>query len=394
MAKRRGNHEGSICQRPNGRWQAQISIDGDRISKSFTTRGECVRWLRDLSTRKEYGLSASGAKIKLSHYLQQWLDAVKPNLRHKTWDQYRRIVIKQVLPTLGERKLLELRPIDIQNLYTARRKAGLSPRSLQLIHSILHNALGRAVKWGLLGLNPAAAVSRPRVPKREMAVLNATQVCQLLLAAKDHRLSALFRLAVTGGLRLGELLGLKWSDVDWASSTIHVMRQLQRHPDGGIELNQPKTARSIRTVQLGKETLRELMRQHNRRETMVGVDPHSDDLIFVSRKGRPLRSRGVQKAFKGLLEQAGLPEIRFHDLRHTAASLMLSIGMPVYQVARQLGHAQASTTLDVYGHLIPGLHSDAAEKLDQMLTPIAAELQQDADHQAEIQAQVGEKDRN
>lgn len=383
MANKRGNNEGSISKRNSGRWQAQASLDGVRISKSFDTRKECVNWLRDIANRKQHGLTGEYSKLILSEFITHWLDANKPNLKAKTWQQYKRNAELHILPVLGKKRITELRPLDVQTLITATRKKGLSPRMVQMTYSVLHNALNRSVKWGILPANPADAVDRPKVPRKEMRVLSDDQVRAFLLTAQDHRLRVLFRLAITGGFRLGELLGLKWRDVDWSSSVVQVNRQLQRNNQGGMETASPKTPKSVRAVQLGTDSLKELMRHFENQQLAFGEDPKPDTFIFMGRTGNPLRKSGVLKAFKRLLQLSGLPKLRFHDLRHTAASLMLSAGMPVIQVARQLGHSQASTTLDVYGHLIPGLDSGAAEKLDQMLAPIAAELQQRKMQEAE-----------
>ena len=376
MANKRGQNEGSVTKRRSGRWQAQASLDGVRISKSFDTRKECMEWIRELANRQQHGLTGEYSKLSLKDFFTHWLESAKPNLKAKTWEQYKRNAELHILPVLGTKRIAELRPLDIQALNTANRKKGLSPRMVQMAYSILHTALNRSVKWGVLPANPAAAVDRPKVPKKEMRVLTDEQVRALLMTAQDHRLRVMFRLAITGGFRLGELLGLKWRDVDWSSSTIQVQRQLQRNSQGGMETTTPKTPKSVRAVQLGTESLRELMRHFENQRHSFGEDPKPDAFIFLGRTGNPIRKSGVLKAFKSLLKESGLPNLRFHDLRYTAASLMLSAGMPVIQVARQLGHSQASTTLDVYGHLIPGLDSGAAEKLDQMLTPVAAGLQQ------------------
>ena len=174
---------------------------------------------------------------------------------------------------------------------------------------------------------------------------------------------------------MGELLGLKWPNMDWAGSTVRVKRELQYVHGEGLILNQQKTTSSIRTVQLGPQTLRKLMDHRKKQEFETGLVFQPDGLVFLSRRGHPMGQKGLRMDFKRLLKKAGLAEIRFHDLRHTAASLMLSSGMPVIKVARQLGHARASTTLDIYGHLIPGLEAESAAKIDELVTPIATELQ-------------------
>jgi integrase len=371
---RRSNKEGSITERPSGRFQAQISIDYQRFCKTFDTRAEATRWLRGFLTQIDLGLSSSGAKMKLNDYFNEWLEWKRQEVKEKTWQQYSSLISRYILPSLGEKKLMELRPLEIQQLYSSLRNDGISPRKIQLTHSILHGALERALQLGLLHRNPAAVVTRPKVPTKEMQILSLDQAQKFLQVASEHRLYALFRLALLGGLRLGELLGLQWKDVDWASSELHVNRQSQRKTGGGIELSRPKTQRSVRKIQVGNATLKALMQHYTDQQRHFGTDPGWDHHIFVSLEGKPLRASGVQKAFKKLLDQSELPKIRFHDLRHTAASLLLGKGLPVLEVSRRLGHSRASTTLDTYAHLVPGMKSDAVDQLDEALDSITALL--------------------
>lgn len=394
MAKRRYNNEGTVSLRPSGRHQAQLTLDGHRLTKTLDTKREANRWLREMANKKDAGLTASGASLTFSEYLKQWLGWKRSDVKRKTWDQYELIIRKHIVPTLGNRKLLEIRPIDLQRLYSTKRECDVSPRIIQLIHSVLHNSLNRALRLGMISQNPANAVDRPRTPEKEMKIFSEQEGYRFLFEAKGHRLYALFRLAITSGMRLGELLGLKWSDVDWASSSLQISRQLQRSPKGGIELSKPKTAHSVRTVQLGGETLIALMEHFEKNTQQFRDEPASSHLVFVSKQGNALRSRGVQKAFKAILEKAGLSEIRFHDLRHKAASLLLSKGMPVLDLSRQLGHSRASTTLDVYAHLVPGARSDATEKLDQIFSQTAAELQRREADSYKVAARAGENSGN
>jgi integrase len=374
MAKRRTNREGSIVKRPSGRFQAQIQYEGKRLYKTFQTKKECVRWIRNLGDRFDNGLTGSNANQSLSNYLSLWLDWKRAEIKQKTWDQYSSLIARYVAPRLGAVKLLNLKPIHVQNLYSSLRKDEISPRKIQLTHSILHAALGMAQQLGQMGSNPAAAVKRPRVEAKEMKILNKFQAERFLTEAAYHRLYALFRLAILGGLRLGELLGLQWQDIDWASAEISVKRQSQRKHGGGTELHLPKTVKGVRRVPLGKESLKSLMKHFTWQTKHFGKEPLLEQRIFVSLMGQPIRSSGVQKTFKKLLERSGIAPIRFHDLRHTAASLMLMQGMSVLEVSRILGHSRASTTLDIYAHLVPGIKSDAIDQLDQMLKPNAAEL--------------------
>lgn len=377
MAKRRGNQEGAIYERANGHWQAQISIDGRRLSRSFPSKKECLLWIKEITQQKEEGLSFLSANISLAEYLNQWLTSIKPNLRPKTWLQYEGIINNHLSPYLGRVKLIDLKPATLQALYTKKLEEGRGSRTVQLVHAVLHRSLGMAEKQGLIGRNPASKVEKPTIKRKEMAVLSDGEIRQMLFYAQGKQIGAILQLAVTTGMRQGEILGLKWSDVDWASSTIRVQRQLQRISGMGFVFPQPKTQSGVRTVQIGATTLKMLMAHKDAQDSQLGPEGNKQNLVFTSSIGTPKEPRVVHHEFKRILAEAHLPNMRFHDLRHTAASLMLMSGMQLIRIARQLGHSRPSITLDIYGHLIPGLENEAAQRLDELITPtIAAELQQ------------------
>ena len=239
------------------------------------------------------------------------------------------------------------------------------------IHTMMHSALEQAVKAGLANRNVTDAAIAPSVPSKEMKILDESQVSQLLLTARDTRMEALLHLAVSTGMRQMEILGLKWSDLDWIKRTLKVERQLIR--GDGVQFAQPKTRSGRRMLVLGDRTI-EVLRKHydlqNRERRQAGESWSEHGLIFTSANGTPIHFRNLLRDFKGLLNRAGLPEIRFHDLRHTAASLMLNHGIPVIIVSRRLGHAKPSITLDIYGHLVPGMQEEAARMIDELITPV------------------------
>jgi integrase len=274
-------------------------------------------------------------------------------------------------------KLQELQPYQIQQVYTNLKGQGLSQRSVQLVHSILHRALAMAEKQGLIGRNPARAVIPPKVAQKERKILDENQAMQFLRAAQGDRYEALFQLAITTGIRQGELLGLKWGDIDWASSSLRIRRQIQRATRKGFKFSLPKTQAGRRMIQLGPETLRQL-EEHRKRQDLERSrgEWKENDLVFPSLIGNPTDQRALHKFFKRLLRKANLPEIRFHDLRHTAATLMLLNGIPLIVVSRRLGHSKPSVTLDIYGHYLPGMQKEAAALMDALVTPISTKWQQ------------------
>lgn len=377
MAKRRGNHEGSIYQRKNGRWVAQVRIKGERLAKSFGTQKECRAWIKLIQVQIENGLHLDATKLGVGEYLNQWLKDIEGTIKPKTLSQYEGIVRNHLAPKLGMLKLGDLQPYHIQQVYSNLKEKGHSQRNVQLTHSVLHRALVMAERQGLIGRNPVKAITPPKVLQKEMKVLNDNQVRQLLIAAQADRYEALYHLAITTGLRQGELLGLKWGDIDWSANTLQVKRQLQRMKGEGLVFSPPKTKAGLRLVQLGSGGMR-LMAEHRKRQDIERqrLDWQENEMVFPSMVGTPTGQRNLHKFFKRMLKKAGLPDIRFHDLRYTAATLMLMNGIPLIVVSRRLGHSKPSVTLDIYGHYLPGMQDKAASLMDELVTPINTKWQQ------------------
>jgi len=210
-----------------------------------------------------------------------------------------------------------------------------------------------------------------------MAILNESQISQMLVTVKGHRWEALYHLAIVSGMRQSELLGLKWIDLDWVRKYVKVERQLQRPSGNGVEFISPKTRFGKRSIALGENTM-EVLHTHYERQQIERLDAGKNwveyGLIFTTSSGTPIHQRNLQRDFKAILKHAGLPPIRFHDLRHSAASLLLNHDVPVIVVSRRLGHARTSITMDVYGHLIPSMQAEAAELIDELVTPIEVKL--------------------
>ncbi len=370
MAKRRGNKEGSIYQRKDGRWCAQVSLGGRRLTHYAKTQRECRDWLKEIQAQIDSGLTIHGARATLAEYLKQWLESVKPPLHPKTWNQYSQVVHQHIIPDLGHIKLKDLQPNQIQSFYTAKLEGGTGERTISLIHDVLHRALAQALKWGLMTRNPSDAVDKPKLRRKEMNILKADEVRELLKAAEGTRLEALYHLAVTTGLRQGELLALRWSDLDWGAGRLQVQRQVQRIPRQGLVFNEPKSAAGRRVVALGSAML-EKLREHRERQEQerlfAGERWQEHDLIFPTAIGTPKGAGDLRAEFKRLLQKAGLPDVRFHDLRHTAATLMLQHGVHPKVAQERLGHSSIRLTLDTYSHVLPSLQEDAAEKLDTLL---------------------------
>jgi integrase len=259
--------------------------------------------------------------------------------------------------------LSKLTAQQLQALYSALERDGVSPRTRAQTHAVLHVALRDAVKAGRLPVNPADAVDRPKVPKKEIRPLDAEQTKALLKHAEGDRLHALYVLAVTTGLRQGELLGLRWEDIDLGSGRLAVRRTL-REDAGKLAFGEPKTRASVRSVDLPATAVRAL-REHRRRMLAEG---NPGPIVFCDTQGGPLRkSNLIRRSFRPLLERAGLPIVQFHDLRHTAATLLLGPGVHPKIVQERLGHADISTTMNTYSHVLPSMQTEAADRLEELL---------------------------
>jgi integrase len=275
-----------------------------------------------------------------------------------------------VVPTLGRTTLSDVSPRDIQALYSQKISQGLSPRSVLHLHRVIHRALGHAQRWGLVDKNQADLVEPPRPEPREMRALSPDEARRVLEAAAGDRFEALYVLAMTTGMRQGELLGLRWRDVDVDTRSVRVTGSLQYIPGQGLRVSSPKTARSRRNVLLS-ELAAGALRRHRRRqdvERQGSAEWEDNDLVFPNRRGRPMYATNLlARSFAGLLKGAGVPKIRFHDLRHTAATLLLGQGVHPKVVSEMLGHTNTSITLDLYSHATPTMQREAAGAFDRLL---------------------------
>jgi len=370
MAKR-GNAEGSIYKRADGRWAASVSLgNGKRKAFYGRTREDVARKLTLALKAKQDGLPLVGDRQTVGQYLGQWLEAAKPTLRPESYRRYQDVCRLYVIPEVGKTPLARLSPVQLQRLYASRLAAGLSPTSVALLHGVIHKALDQAMRWELVPRNVADLVTPPRRSTPEMRSLSPEEANRLLDAASGQREEALIVLAVTCGLRLGELQALRWRDVDLDGARLRVTATYQGTIDGQAVFTEPKTAKSRREVHLSALAVATLRRHRLAQieERLRAANLWQDyDLVFASERGRPLDGNNLrQRAFARLLERAGLPHIRFHDLRHTAATLLMSQGVPIKVASEMLGHADITTTLRTYSHVLPGMQQQAADAMDRL----------------------------
>ena len=370
MAKR-GNNEGSIYKRKNGTWRAQVSVNGKRTGFSAETRAECHQWLRKTMDLVDRGMDFKNKDLSLQDYIRQWFKIKRHTIKKKTAYDYERLIEKYILPALGNVKVKKLSTFGITKFYSDLKEQEVGTRTIQITNNILRSSMKIAVANGLIARNPCDGVLLPRYERKEMQVLDENQVTQFLIAAEESRYKALYHLAITTGMRFSELIGLKWNDINWEKRTVKVKRQLQYIPHQGYQFNDPKTRSGIRTIMLGETTLAVLKEhfENNSKEDKTG-----ENMIFVNGIGTFIYFKRFYKDFKRVLRKADLPNIRFHDLRHTAATLMISNGIPVIIVSKILGHSKPSVTMNIYAHTSVEMQSEAANLMENLVTPIPIDI--------------------
>src|SRR5215210_525901 len=371
MSTRRGNGEGTIRQRSDGRWEAQLSLPGGKRKSVYGKTKKEVREALKLALKKlDEGVDLGAPAQTLGVFLEHWLaDSVRPRLAPKTHKTYRDLMRVHVIPTLGTTRLDRLTAQQVATLLREKTDAGLSPATVGHIRSVLRNALNRAVRWNLIVRNPVVLTDPPRQERRRVVPLAPGEARIVLEAAKGHRLEALFTVALFLGLRQGEILGLHWADIDLDAGTLRVTQALQR-VDGKLILRAPKTEKSRRQLPL-PATLVAALRAHRDRQAFerqaVGDYWKESGLVFTTTIGTPIDPRNALRIWQRLLANAGLPRRTFHVTRHTAVSVLIGEGVPLKVIQEILGHSVLSTTADVYGHLFPQAFTEAAEAMERAL---------------------------
>jgi integrase len=379
MPHKRGQNEGSIRRRADRRWEARLNlgyISGKRVRKSFfgRTREEAAQKLAEGSTNRDKGLPVPHGHDTVAIVLNTWLDHVRQTVAPRTFESYELHIRKHAIPAIGALKLAAIRPEHIRALLDLKLKGGLSPRTVTHTRTILNTAFRQAVNDRLLAWNPIAATKRPTAVRRRYPTLEAGPARAFLTAARDSRFECAFAVALSLGLRLGEVLGLRWADVDLATRTLRVEQTIQRlrakiAADGkpGYRVGKPKTDRSRRALAI-PEALIPVLRRHRVRqaETRLAAGTHWRDggLVFCNRDGGPMDAKPLRAEFKARLEKAELPAMRLQDLRHSAASLLLAQGVSLRSIMELLGHSTITLTANTYGHISREMRADVADRMD------------------------------
>lgn len=368
----RGHGEGSIRQTQYGTWRAWVTLpSGQRITKTHPTKISARSWIQEIQTEKENFFSTSQS---LEHYILEWFKVHAAQLKGSTRDDYQKLIHKYIIPHLGKIPLDNLRRSTFDKFYFDLQQTGVGDSQIRYVHRVIHKALQDAVQDRLMQYNPSDRAKTPKKTKsaRKPAPLSEAQTIHLVEKAMQTAIGPMIHLAIKTGMRQGELFALQWDDIDWDNRQIHVQRNLQRAVKDGKEVREfstPKTATSCRTIMVGEKTIETLRFQQQTvevKKSFAGQKWVELDLVFPSSIGTPLNPSNISKQFQAVLKNANLKRIRFHDMRHIAASIMLNHGIPVMTVSSILGHSQPSTTLNMYGHHFNTANVQAAVMMDDI----------------------------
>ena len=362
---------GMIRRHPaRGLWEARYTAaDGRKRSLYAKTRKEAQEKLRAALLEADHNIAPVRERVTVSEYLDAWLaGSVRSRCRPRTVESYTETAERYIKPHIGRIELAKLTPDDVAAMMARLQARGtLSATTVRYSLVVLRIALGRALKTGRVHRNVATLVDPPARPHTEVTPLTALEVRKFLEAAEEDRLRALYVLAIGTGLRQGELLALRWSDIDFEASMLTVRHTLRR---GTRTLEEPKTERARRTLRLGveaREALLEQLRRQRLQRLAAGPSWDDRDFAFTTRHGHPLNGRNVLEAFHQVLGKAGLARRPFHSLRHAFATLQIENGEELGVVSRVLGHSQVATTADVYAHLTPAMLERTANRMDAIL---------------------------
>jgi len=368
---------GQLIKRGENTWLLRVylgEVDGKRKYQAKTVHGtkkfaeaELRKWVQAIET----GTYVEPSKVTVGELLDRWLrDWAADNVGPTSYERYESIVRQHIKPAIGHVKLSKLNVLMVNDLYATKRAEGLSPRTLRLMHAVLHNALKAAVRWRLIPTNPADGADLPRVGREEVKALLPEQARTLLRAAEGTPLHIPVLLGLTTGMRIGEICALRWDDVNLEAGTLSITQTLARTSDRGLFLKPAKTKRSARLVEIGPDVVRAL-KAHKvaqaQQRLAAGETWEDNGLVVCGPDGKPIRPSTLNRQLQRLMKDAGLPVLSTHALRHTAATLMLTQGIHPKVVQERLGHASVSITLDLYSHVTPGLQRKAAEAVEGAL---------------------------
>ena len=372
----RANGEGSIYRRKDGRWAGAAYVltpDGTRKRKTAygKTRKDVSTKLAAMQEKSRSGIAATPGRLTVKAFLEAWMrDVQEPRLSPATYQTYEGYIRNHIVPALGSKPLGQLTASDVRGLLGAKSREGKSAATVKQLHAIIRSALQHAMREDLVPRNVAKLVVVSNPERRDVEPLTPEEAKMLLKAAKGHDWEALWTLYIGLGLRRGEALGLRWSDVDLENGRLRVVQSLQRSR-GELRLKSPKTDTSRRRIVLPAfcvDALRRHLVAEGVKLASLGMPLEPDTLVFTSQSGTPIEPRNVNRAFVALLKKAKLRRVKLHDLRHTCASLLLAEGVAPRVVMELLGHSAIAVTMNTYSHVIPALQDESAQRMDALFS--------------------------
>ena len=363
---------GTISLRADNRWWSRITLDdGKRKAFYGHTEAEVREKLIKALGEKQKGTLISKRVPTLKEFIPEWLDEVaRPKLKASTHLRYSQLFNKHILPSLGKHNLVKLSPQHLQRFYNDKLAAGLAPRTVGHMHRALRVSLETALRWGYVQRNVCNLVAPPRVSRADYQVFTPEQARRFLESIQGDPLEAYYILALTTGMRSGEIRGLRWDDLDMEKGIVTVKRSIRRVDNKGWVESEPKTKKSWRVIPLIQPAMVAL---HNHRarqlEQRLQMGPlwEEKNRVFCNSLGRPLEDQNIaQRSFKPLLRRAGLPDMRLHDLRHSAASMLLAFGVEMKTISEILGHSSLSITADLYTHVLSETTKEAVSRLNRL----------------------------
>lgn len=378
---------GQIIKRGENTWLVRIFKGRDEKGKrhyhNHTVRGtkkDAQTYLTAKMREKDTGTFIEPSPMLINDYLDKWIETAKTQVRERTAQGYKDILTAYVRPALGHKKLSDVKPLDIQALYSSLTERGLSANTVRRVHIILKIAFKQAVGWRIIPFSPPADVKPPKkAVRREIQVLSPEEAVRFLTCAAEDRHYALFNLALTKGLRPEEYLGLLWNNVDLDAGVLHVRMAMVMRRGGGWYFGEPKSESSRRTLTLPVSTVRALI-EHKRKQSehrlRLGGHYQNNGLVFATSSGRPIDIANLRvQHFKKIIERAELPKnFTLYSLRHSFVTLSLLAGVEPKTVSEEAGHASVSFTLDVYAHVLPSMKQSAADKFEKLLLASAGTL--------------------